>query len=217
MITVLIAEDHHLVRQGIRALLEKAADLQVVGEAQDGQEAVELAQRLKPDVIVMDLSMPRLNGTQATEIIQSQHLPSQVVILSMYSDEPLVRQALRCGARGYLLKRSVAEELPLAVRAAARGETFLSSTVSAPILDGVLTEQAGHEEQTPFDRLSAREKQVLKLVAEGETNHAIARIMNISVKTVEKHRTNLMAKLDAHDTAALVRLAIKHKLIFMEE
>lgn len=107
--------------------------------------------------------------------------------------------------------------MTLAVRAAARGETFLSSTVSAPILDSVLSEQAETGGQTPFDRLSAREKQVLKLIAEGETNHAIARIMDISVKTVEKHRTNLMTKLNAHDTAALVRMALKHKLIFMEE
>jgi DNA-binding NarL/FixJ family response regulator len=217
MISVLIAEDHHLVRQGIRALLEKASDIKVVGEAQDGQEAVNLAQSLKPDVIVMDLSMPRLNGSQATEIIQSQHLPSQVIILSMYSDEALVRQALRCGARGYLLKRSVAEELLLAVRAAARGETFLSSTISAPILASVLGKPTESEGETPFDRLSAREKQVLKLIAEGETNHAIARIMDISVKTVEKHRANLMTKLNAHDTAALVRFALKNKLIFIEE
>src|SRR5512135_2272297 len=122
MIRVLIVEDHHLVRQGIRALLEKAEDMQVVGEARDGQEAVEIAEKLEPDVIVMDLSMPRLNGSQATERIRALHLPSQVVMLSMYSDETLVRQALRCGAKGYLLKHSVTEELLLAVRAAFRGE-----------------------------------------------------------------------------------------------
>src|SRR3989304_7855237 len=133
MIRVLIAEDHHLVREGIRALLERANDIEVVGQAQDGQEAVELAQRLKPDVIVMDWSMPRMNGNQATEQIRAQRLRSQVVILSMYSDEVIVRQALRCGAKGYLLKRSVSEELPLAIRAASRGETYLSSTISAPI------------------------------------------------------------------------------------
>jgi len=217
MIRVLIAEDHHLVRQGIRALLEKANDIQVVAEAQDGQEAVEQAVQLKPDVIVMDHSMPRLNGTQATEQIRAAHLPSQVVILSMYSDETLVRQALRCGAKGYLLKRSVAEELPLAIRAAARGEIFLSSTISGSILAGVLGQSSTMEAQTPFERLSAREKQVLKLVAEGHTNNAIAQIMKISVKTVEKHRTNLMTKLHVHETAGLVRIALKHGLIFVDE
>ena len=217
MIRVLIAEDHHLVRQGIRALLEKADDIQVVAEAQDGQEAVEQATRFKPDVIVMDHSMPRLNGNQATEQIRAQRLPSQVVMLSMYSDETLVREALRCGAKGYLLKRSVAEELPLAVRAAARGETFLSSTISGSILASILAPLSSAEEQSPFERLSPREKQVLKLIAEGNTNNAIARTMKISVKTVEKHRASLMTKLDVHETAGLVRVALKHGLIFVDE
>ncbi len=216
MIHVLIAEDHHLVRQGVRALLEKSNDIQVVGEAQDGQEAVELALQLKPDVIIMDLSMPRLNGTQATEQIRAAQLPSQVVMLSMYSDDTLVRQALRSGVKGYLLKRSVAEELLLAVRAAARGETFLSSAISGLILAGVIAQPSTAEEQSPFESLSAREKQVLKLVAEGNTNNAIAQEMQISVKTVEKHRTNLMAKLNVHDTAGLVRLALKNGLIFVD-
>jgi DNA-binding NarL/FixJ family response regulator len=216
MIRILIAEDHHLVRQGIRALLEKCNDIQVVGEAQDGQEAIEQAVLLKPDVIVMDLSMPRLNGTQACEQIRLAHLPSQIVILSMYSDDTLVRQALRAGAKGYLLKRSVAEELLLAVRAAARGETFLSSAISGSILASVLAQPSAPEEQSPFESLSAREKQVLKLVAEGNTNNAIAQEMEISVKTVEKHRTNLMTKLNVHDTAGLVRLALKHGLIFVD-
>ncbi len=217
MIRVLIAEDHHLVRQGIRALLEKADDMQVVGEAPDGQEAVEMALQLKPDVIVMDLSMPRLNGTQATERIRAERLPSQVVMLSMYSDETLVRQALRSGAKGYLLKRSVAEELLLAVRAACRSETFLSSKISGTILADVLAQRADADQGSPFERLSAREKQVLKLIAEGRTNNAIAQIMAISVKTVEKHRSSLMAKLDVHEMAGLVRIALKHGLIFIDE
>ncbi len=217
MIRVLIAEDHHLVRQGIRALLEKAGDMEVVAEAQDGQDAVEQAARFKPDVIVMDHSMPRLNGNQATEQIRAQRLPSRVVILSMHSDETLVREALRLGAQGYLLKRSVAEELLLAVRAAARGEFFLSSTISGSILASLLAPRSPAEEQSPFERLSPREKQVLKLIAEGNTNNAIARIMKISVKTVEKHRTSLMAKLDVHATAGLVRVALKYGLIFVDE
>jgi DNA-binding NarL/FixJ family response regulator len=217
MIRVLIAEDHHLVRQGLRALLEKASDIEVVGEAQDGLEAVECAERIKPDVIVMDLAMPRLNGSQAVEQIRSLHLPTQVVILSMYSDETLVRQAIRSGAKGYLLKRSVAEELLLAVRAAAKGETFLSSAVSASIIEPVLTQTSAVGQIAPFERLSEREKQVLKLVAEGKTNHAIAQIMQVSVKTVEKHRGSVMTKLNVHDVAGLVRVALKHGLIFIDE
>ena len=217
MIRVLIVEDHHLVRQGIRALLEKADDMLVVGEARDGQEAVELAEKLTPDVIVMDLSMPRLNGTQATERVRALRLPSQVVILSMYSDETLVKQALRCGAKGYLLKHSVTEELLLAVRAACRGETYLTSAVSGQIIADVLTPPGDSGDSQPYDRLSAREQQVLKLVAEGRTNNAIAQIMNVSVKTVEKHRSSLMQKLNVHDMAGLVKVAMKHGLIFMDE
>ncbi len=215
MIRVMIVEDHHLVRQGLRALLEKADDIQVVGEAKDGQEAVEMAERVSPDVIVMDLAMPRMNGTQATERIRALKLPSQIVILSMYSDETLVRQALRSGAKGYLLKHSVTEELLLAVRAACRGETYLSSAVSGSILANALNPQEAESE--PFDRLSAREQQVLKLVAEGRTNNAIAQIMNVSVKTVEKHRSSLMTKLNVHDMASLVRVAMKHGLIFLDQ
>lgn len=217
MIRVLIVEDHHLVRQGIRALLEKAEDIEVVGEARDGQEAVDQAEKLIPDVIVMDLSMPRLNGSQATERIRALRLPSQVVMLSMYSDETLVRQALRCGAKGYLLKHSVTEELLLAVRAAFRGEIYLSSVVSSSIVSNVLATQGNGMEEEPFDRLSAREQQVLKLVAEGRTNNAIAQIMNVSVKTVEKHRSSVMQKLNVHDMAGLVKIAMKHGLIFMDE
>ncbi len=215
MIRVMIVEDHHLVRQGLRALLEKADDIQVIGEAKDGQEAVEMSERLTPDVIVMDLAMPRMNGTQATERIRALKLPSQIVILSMYSDETLVRQALRSGAKGYLLKQSVTEELLLAVRAACRGETYLSSAVSGSILANALNPQ--ETESEPFDRLSAREQQVLKLVAEGRTNNAIAQIMNVSVKTVEKHRSSLMTKLNVHDMASLVRVAMKHGLIFLDQ
>ncbi len=217
MIRVLIAEDHHLVREGIRALLERANDIEVVGQAQDGQEAVEQAQRLKPDVIVMDWSMPRMNGNQATEQIRAQRLRAEVVILSMYSDEAIVRQALRCGAKGYLLKRSVADELALAVRAASRGEIFLSSTISAPIVADVIGKPRDAHDQSPIDQLSLRESQVLKLVAEGHTNQAIAQTMKISVKTVEKHRSHLMSKLDVHDTAGLVRMALKHRLITVED
>jgi DNA-binding NarL/FixJ family response regulator len=217
MISVLLADDHHLVRKGIRALLEKADDISVVGEAEDGQEAVELAERLRPDVLVIDIGMPRLNGIQAVERIRDLGLPTRMVILSMHSDETLVRQALKHGVRGYLLKRSVTEELLLAVRAASRGETYLSPGISELVVSELLTLQAGADASSPFDLLTPREREVLQLIAEGHTNAAIAQMIDTSIKTVEKHRANLMAKLDVHDVAGLTRVAIKHGLIFLDK
>lgn len=216
MIRVIIADDHHLVRQGIRALLERAADIQVIGEAADGLEAVQLVQELRPEVLVMDLAMPRMNGAQATGRINGLGLPTRVVILSMHSDETLVRGALRSGARGYVLKQAVAEELLLAVRAAVRGEVYLSPAISQTMVQEWLASPSARE-QTTFDQLTAREREVLQLIAEGYTNQSIAQTLQISVKTVEKHRASLMAKLDVHDVAGLTRVAIKHGLVFLEQ
>jgi DNA-binding NarL/FixJ family response regulator len=217
VIRVVLAEDHHLVREGIRALLERADDIEVVGEAADGREAVELVQRLVPDVLVMDIAMPRLDGTQATERVRALGVATQVVILSMHSDETLVRQTLRSGARGYLLKRSVTEELLLAIRAAVRGEIYLSPAISVSILDEFLAIQADSEEPRPFDLLTPRQREVLQLIAEGHTNTAIAQILKVSTKTVEKHRANLMSKLNVHDVAGLIRMAVKLGLILLDE
>jgi DNA-binding NarL/FixJ family response regulator len=217
VIRVIVADDHHLVRQGIRALLEKTDDIEVVGEAADGQEAVELVKRLAPDVLVMDIAMPHLNGSQALGRIRALGAATQVVMLSMYSDETLVRQALRNGARGYLLKRSVTEELLLAIRAASRGEIYLSPVISRSIVADYLTLQKDADACSPFERLTPREREVLQLIAEGHTNNAIAQILKLSVKTVEKHRSNLMSKLNVHDLAGLMRAAIKHRLVFLGE
>lgn len=216
MIRVLVVEDHHLVRQGICALLERAEDIQIAGEARDGQEAVELAGRLKPDVVLMDLSMPRLNGTLALERIRSMRLPTKVIILSMYSNPSLVRQALRSGARGYLLKHAVTEELLLAVRAACRDEVYLSPSISEALLAAAPEGASAGGDSDPSDGLTTREKEVLKLIAEGKTNGDIARILSLSVKTVEKHRANLMGKLNIHDLTGLVRAAMRLGLIPME-
>jgi len=217
VIHVVLADDHNLVRQGIRALLVQAGDIEVVGEAEDGQTALELAQRLAPDVLVMDIGMPRMNGVAAIAQIHSLRLPTQILILSMYSDEILVRQALRNGARGYLLKRSVVEELLLAVRAIHRGETYLSPGISNAILADFLAHQGDTAEISLFDRLSPRERQVLQLVAEGRTNNEIAEILQIAVKTVEKHRASLMAKLQVQDLAGLLRKAMRYGLIVFDE
>jgi DNA-binding NarL/FixJ family response regulator len=217
VIRVIVADDHHLVRQGIRALLEKTDGIEVVGEAADGQEAVELVERLVPDVLVMDVAMPRLSGNQAIGRVRALRVATQVVILSMYSDETLVRQALRNGARGYLLKRSVTEELLLAIRAASRGEIYLSPAISRSIVADLLTLQTDAGASSPFERLTSREREVLQLISEGHTNKAIALVLQVSVKTVEKHRANLMSKLDVHDLAGLIRVAIKHGLVFLDE
>jgi len=216
MIRTILVEDHHLVRKGISALLEKASDVEVVGEAADGYEAIELAEQLSPDVVVMDIAMPRLTGIQAAEQIRALKLGIQVVVLSMYSEETLVRQALRSGVKGYVLKNSVAAELLLAIRAASRGEVYLSPAVSGPLVQDLLRLDVEGQERTPFDRLTCREREVLQLIAEGHTNTAIAQVLHLSVKTVEKHRGSLMSKLEVRDVAGLVRMAIKHGLVFLD-
>ena len=217
MIRVVIADDHNVVRQGIRVLLDKADDIEVVGEAGDGQSAIELVERLKPEVLVTDISMPRMNGTQTVERLRALRLPTRVVVLSMYSDEAIVLQALRSGARGYLLKNSLVEELLLAIRTAYRGEIYLSPVISSDLLNDLLENRGEVEVADPINRLSAREREVLQLIAEGHTNNEIGQMLNVSTKTVEKHRASLMSKLNVHDLVGLLRIAIKHGLIFLDQ
>lgn len=214
MIRVLIAEDHLMVRAGIRALLAMEGDINVLGEAGNGQEALELAEKLKPDVIVMDIMMPRLNGIQAAERMKEFKLSPRVVLLSMYSDEGLVHQALKSGVKGYVLKSSVSDELILSVRAAARGETYLSGIVSAIVIESAINPHTNPAD--PSGNLSPREKEILKLIAEEHTSNEIAEMLFITEKTVEKHRSNLMAKLNARNLAGLVRAAVKFGLVDRE-
>ena len=213
MINVLIADDHNLVREGLRALLEKSSDIKVVGEASTGLEAVEKVSSLKPDVVVMDLSMPRLDGLQATERIRDLGLGTAVVIVSMHSDTTMVRQLVQNGAKGYLLKDALSEELVMAVRSASRGRLFLSPTISESVTDLLMSPQSDSGATISGDLLTSREKEVLQLISEGNTNAAIAQILSISVKTVEKHRSNLMSKLQVNDLASLMRVAIGQGLI----
>lgn len=217
VIRIVLADDHHLVRQGIRALLDKADGVEVVGEAADGHEAIEQVVQLVPDVLVMDIAMPRLNGIQAIERVLSQGMGTQIVVLSMHSDGALVRQALRSGASGYLLKASVTDELLLAVRAASRGHLYLSPAISRTVLVDVLAPSEDAEALSPFDRLTPREREVLQLIAEGHTNTGIAQLLEVSTKTVEKHRANLMSKLGVHDLAGLIRMAIGLGLVFVDD
>lgn len=213
MISVIIADDHNLVRQGIRALLEKVSDIRVVGEASDGQQAIEMCVQLRPDVLVIDIVMPRVNGLQAVERLRSDNIPTRAVMLSMYSDETLIRQALTKGVKGYVLKQAVSEELLLAIRAAVRGETYLSPLVSSILVESAIQGRALGDEGDAFDHLSLREREVLQLLAEGHTNGEIATTLVLSERTIEKHRAALMEKLGYHNLAGLVRVAIKHGMI----
>lgn len=212
MIRVVIADDHHLVRQGLRALLENSREVEVIGEASTGYEAVELAEKLQPDVIVMDLSMPRLDGVQAATRILDLRSPTEIVVVSMHADTAIVQNLVRRGVKGYLLKDALATELMFAIRSASAGKLYLSPTISEAVMNMLMTPSG----QDVVVELTPREREVLQLVAEGHTNTSIANVLNISVKTVEKHRANLMNKLEADDLATLIRVAIKRRLIFTD-
>ena len=217
MIRVLLADDHQLVRQALRTLLERDPGIRVVGEADDGHEAIAAAKRLQPDVAILDVAMPRMDGIQACERIQRFPDPIRVVILSMHKDPIIVGQALRSGALGYVLKTSVSDELLLAVRAAVDGQRFLSSELDREIRrTGLQPGDLGGGEDA-FDGLTPREREVLQLVAEGLTSRQIAETLHVSEKTIEKHRTHLMGKLGVHDVVGLVREAIRRRLVLFPE
>lgn len=208
MIRILLAEDHALVRHGFRMILAAQPDMEIVGEAGNGREAIELAQTLKPDVVVMDVAMPELNGIEATRRLIELAPRTRVLALSMHKDAVYVREILRAGARGYLLKDSADADLLVAVRAVAKGEGYLSPGVS----DAVLSDYRRHVTD-PLDLLTSREREVLQMIAEGKTNKEIATTLNLSVYTVEAHRGHLMEKLNLHSTGELVRFAVRSGLI----
>jgi len=201
-----------MVRAGIRALLEKAGDIHVMGEASNGQEAIELTETFKPDVLIMDIMMPRMNGIQAAENIREMKLPTYILLLSMYSDEGFVQQALQYGVKGYVLKSSVSDELLQAVRAVAAGKAYFSSPISE-IVQSAVNSHSASQEGDSFSTLSPREKEILQLIAEEHTSAEIANMLFITEKTVEKHRTKLMEKLNVRNLAGLVRMAVKYHLV----
>jgi len=212
-IGILIADDHTLFRNGIRALLEDEQDIVIVGEANDGREAIKLAAHLKPNVILMDIAMPLLNGLEATRQIKREHPEINVLVLTMYDHEEYFRQMLEVGASGYIIKRAAAHELVAAIRAVHSGEAVLSPAITRLVLEDYLRRDSITKEENDPDALSSREREVLQLIAEGKTSREIAEILNLSVKTVQSHRTNLMQKLDLHDRGDLIKYAIQKKII----
>lgn len=207
-IRILLADDHAVVRHGFRMILNAQPDLEVVGEAANGRDAVEQAASLKPDIVVMDVTMPELNGIEATRRIAEIAPRTRVLALSMHKDAVYVREILRAGARGYLLKDSLESDLLAAVRAVSKGEGYLSPAVS----EAVLSDYRKHV-QDPIDLLSTREREVLQLIAEGKTNKEIATALQLSVYTVEAHRGRIMEKLNLHSSGELVRFAMRAGLI----
>lgn len=207
-IRILLADDHVMVRQGFRMILAAQPDMEIVGEAGNGREALELAEKLQPDVVVMDVAMPELNGIEATRRLAASSPRTRVLALSMYKDSVYVREILRAGARGYLLKDAIDRDLLAAVRAVAGGEGYLSPAVS----EAVLSDYRRHVSD-PLDLLSSREREVLQLIAEGKTNKDIASALKLSVYTVDAHRGRIMEKLNLHSVGELVRFAVRHGLI----
>ncbi len=211
-IRIVLADDHAVLRSGLRALLNSEPDFEVVGEASNGREAVDLAQSLKPDVIVMDISMPVMDGMQAAEEIQRLGLASRLVMLTVHAEEDYLFQTLRLGASGYVLKSSADTELMEAIRMAHRGEVFLYPSAVKKLL-GEYLRSGSDEARQEYDLLTSREREVLKLTAEGYTNHEIAEKLVISPKTVDTYRQRIMEKLNLHHRSELVRYALRRGLL----
>ena len=214
---VLVADDHTIVRQGLRAILESEPDIEVIGEAADGYEAVKKAAALSPDVVVMDVSMPRLNGLEATSRIVRESTKTQVVALTMHSSEEYVYSCLKAGAKGYLLKESASSDLVQAIRVLRAGGTYLHPSISVQVVSEYLKRPDPRTRGRATDGLTSREREVLQLISEGHTNREIATLLTLSVKTVEAHRTRIMEKLKIHNVAGLTRYAISRGITTTNE
>ncbi|MGC2472832.1 MAG: response regulator transcription factor [Candidatus Sulfotelmatobacter sp.] len=220
MLRILIADDHEVARSGIRSLLESHAGWEVCAEAKDGREAVELAASTKPDVVLLDIGMPNLNGLEAARQISAMVPGIGILILTMHDSDNMVREVLRAGARGFLLKSDAGRDLVAAVEAIQRQRTFFTTRVSQMVLNGFLDRdrrgQVGEMEEEDSDKgdlLTSREREVIQLLAEGRTSKEVAVMLNLSVKTAETHRTNLMRKLDLHSVADLTRYAVRNRIV----
>lgn len=216
MIRIVVAEDHHIVRRCIVSLIEMTDGMEVVGEAADGHEALRQIQKKIPDVAIVDIKMPRLHGVEVTGQVQKLDINTSVVILSAYCDHTSVRRALEYGAMGYVVKNGEPEELMIAIRSAHKGVIYLSPSIAQIIVPDYLQTASSNEALTVSDRLTSRERETLQLIVEGHTNRAIAKLLQVSPKTVEKHRTQLMKKLEATNLPELVLAAAKHRLVYFE-
>lgn len=212
---ILIADDHVLVREGIRALLSLHEDVEVVGEASDGSEAIKLASKLSPDIILMDISMPGLGGLEATLEIKKANPEAKILVLSQYDDKEYVSRFLKAGVSGYILKKAVGDELMTAIRAVARGESYLYPSIATSVIDGFLVKGEPQVED-PFELLTDRELQVLKLIAEGLSHKEIAETLGISAKTVIAHQTHISEKTDLHSRAALIKYAYQKGIVKLD-
>ncbi len=212
-IRILIADDHGIVRKGLRLQLEQNSDFEVVGEATEGREAVRMAEELLPDVVIMDIAMPNLNGIQATTQVVKKNPQIGVIILSMYSDETYLMRTLAAGAKGYLLKDSADVDLHRAVEVVAQGKPFFSPAIADTLLEDYMRQLQQRGLQDSYDLLTEREKEILQLLAEGKSNKDVAGILNLSTNTVETHRTRIMQKLDLHSTADIVLYAVRKGII----
>jgi two-component system, NarL family, response regulator NreC len=212
-IRILIADDHGIVRKGLRLQLEQNNEFEVVGEATEGREAVRMAEELMPDVVIMDIAMPNLNGIQATTQVVKKNPQIGVIILSMYSDETYLMRTLAAGAKGYLLKDSADVDLHRAVEVVAQGKPFFSPAIADTLLEDYMRQLQQRGLQDSYDLLTEREKEILQLLAEGKSNKDVAGILNLSTNTVETHRTRIMQKLDLHSTAEIVLYAVRKGII----
>jgi two-component system response regulator NreC len=212
-IRVLVVDDHALVREGIKSLLQGIPQIEVIGEAEDGLDAIEQARHLRPDIVLMDIGMPRMTGVEATRHIREEFPGVQVVALTIHESEEYLFQMLRAGASGYVLKKAHPSEMLAAIEAAMRQETYLTPSMTKGLVTDYLRRVGDGEEETTYRELTDREREVLKLIAEGYTNPEIGKLLHISVKTVQAHRGHIMEKLDLHRPAALVRYAIRKGLV----
>lgn len=216
-IRVILAEDHAVVRAGLRALLDQSERIKVVAEAEDGNEAFNLAATLRPNVVVMDISMPNLNGIEATRRIKEKYPEIKIVILTVHANEAYIFQALSAGAEGYLVKQTAPEDLVSAVEAAAQGEAFLSPLISKSVMENYLRHSEDADDLDSLNSLTRREREVLQLIAEGLTSKQIGKQLFVSQKTIRTHRANMMSKLDIHSTAALTLYALRKGLISLPD